>query len=61
MGNVLPPNNSVVTSKLTAEGQISAFLADFVELSLASLLITRPKKFLQESVDHPTNIELPEA
>ena len=60
MGNVLPPNNSVVTSKLTAEGQISAFLTDLVELSLASLLITW-KKFLQESVDHPTNIELPEA
>ena len=33
MGNVLPPNNSVVTSKLTAEGQISAFLTDFVKLS----------------------------
>ena len=47
--------------KLTTDGQIFAFLTYFEKLSRASLTIICPKKFLRESVDHPSAIQPPEA
>ena len=48
-------------SKLTAEGQIYICIFNRFCKALASLVIICPKTFLQEFVDHPSNIQRPAA
>ena len=55
------PGLFLVLQTPTAEGHISAFFTNFEKLQRASLEVICPKKFVQNSVDNPFNIQPPEA